>query len=133
MTDTPRVLIADDDAPTRALVAEVLASDLGAAVDEATDGYQAMRAAAAGSPDLVLLDLRLPVLDGFAVLRFLKGQTATARIPVLALTGAGSAAARHALDRGCAGVVAKPFDLDELVETVRPFLARKGHPESGPR
>jgi CheY-like chemotaxis protein len=122
MTNTPRVLVADDDAPLRALVAQVLASDLGAAVDEAADGYQVVRAVAEDPPDLVLLDLRLPVLDGFAVLRWLKRRPATARLPVLALTVADPAAVRHALDRGCAGFVAKPFDLAELVETVRPFL-----------
>jgi CheY-like chemotaxis protein len=123
MTDNPRVLIADDDASVRALVAAVLTSDLGAETAEAADGYQVIRAVAEAPPELVLLDLRLPVLDGFAVLRWLKERPATARIPVLALTGAGAVEARHALDRGCAGFVAKPFDLDELVETVRPFLA----------
>lgn len=122
MTDTPRVLIADREAPVRAVVAKVLA-ELGAAVAEAADGYEAVRALAAAPPDLVLLDLRLPVLDGFAVLRWLKRRPATARIPVLALTAAGSVEVQHALDRGCAGFVAKPFDPAELVETVRPFLA----------
>lgn len=123
MTDVPRVLIADDDAPTRALVAQVLASDLGAAVTEAADGYQVIRAVAEDPPDLLLLDLRLPVLDGFAVLRWLKRRPARARLPVLALTAAGSVEVRRALDGGCAGFVAKPFDLDALVGVVRPFLA----------
>jgi CheY-like chemotaxis protein len=124
MTDSPRVLVADDDAPIRALVAQVLTSDLGAAVGEAADGYELVRAVAEDPPDLVLLDLRLPVLDGFAVLRWLRRRPATARVPVVALTAADPAALRRALDGGCAGFVAKPFDLDELVETVRPFLAR---------
>lgn len=83
-----------------------------------------MRAVAEAPPDLLLLDLRLPVLDGFAVLRWLKGRPATARIPVLALTAAGSLETQQALDRGCAGFVAKPFNLDELLETVRPFLSQ---------
>ena len=123
MTHGPRVLIADDDAPVRALVAEVLTTSLGADTAQAADGYQALRAVAAAPPDPVLLDLRLPVLDGLAVLRWLKRRPATARIPVLALTAAGPAETRQALDRGCAGFVAKSFDVDELVETVRPFLA----------
>ena len=100
----------------------MLTTSLGADTTQAVDGYQAIRAAADAPPEPVLLDLRLPVLDGFAVLRWLTGRPATARIPVLALTAAGPAETRQALDRGCAGFVAKSFDVDELVETVRPFL-----------
>jgi CheY-like chemotaxis protein len=123
MPDRQRVLVADDEAPVRALVADVLEAELGVAVYAAADGDAALRAVAAAPPALLLLDLRMPGRDGFEVLRLLKSRPETARVPVLALTATAASEVARALDGGCAGFVAKPFDLDVLVATVRPFLA----------
>jgi CheY-like chemotaxis protein len=73
---------------------------------------------AAAPPDLVLLDLNLPDMDGFAILRWMRARPATARVPVVALT-ASEVAFTHALACGCAGVVRKPPDLLSVIEVVR--------------
>jgi CheY-like chemotaxis protein len=122
----PSVLVVDDDQDTRALVAEVLSGDLGAAVWHACDGYEAIAAVSAARPDLILLDLMMPRLDGLAVLHWLKSSPRTAGIPVLALTAGANAATLQALERRCDGLVAKPFDLDDLVARARAFVGAAG-------
>jgi CheY-like chemotaxis protein len=119
----PCVLVVDDDPSTRALIAEVLTAELGVTVREARDGHEGIAAVTAAPPDLIFLDLKMPGLDGFAVLHWLKSSPRTARIPVFALTAAANAAALRALERRCDGLLGKPFDLDDLVEIARPYAA----------
>jgi DNA-binding response OmpR family regulator len=116
------VLVADDELEIREVVAEVLEEELGAEVEQVADGASAVLAIVAVRPELLLLDLRMPGLDGFGVLRELKGNCDTASVPVLAMTATGEDDIARALESGCAGFVAKPFDIDVLVATVRPFL-----------
>jgi CheY-like chemotaxis protein len=118
------VLVIEDDGPTRALLEELLAEELGAAVRGAPDGLAGLAAAADERPDLILLDLRLPGPDGFAVLRRLKASPRTAAIPVLAVTAASADATLRAIEGGCSGFVRKPFDLDALIAVVRPYVER---------
>lgn len=81
----------------------------------ATDGEAALAAAAAHRPDLVLMDLSLPVLDGWEATRRLKADPALARIPVIALTAhAMTGDAQRARDCGCDGFLTKPIDEDAL-------------------
>jgi DNA-binding response OmpR family regulator len=133
-TDTRRVLVAEDDESLRDLLTVALSQELGAAVDAVPDGRAALAALDDGAYALLLLDLMMPVTDGFAVLRWLAVRPPEARVPVVAFT-AGSAAHRAEATRlGAAACVAKPFDLDELVAIVRPFLApgAPGQPGSRP-
>ncbi|HEY3079473.1 MAG TPA: response regulator [Chloroflexota bacterium] len=116
------VLIADDDAVTRLLVEEVLRSEAGVRVRAACGGRAAIQALAETPPDLVLLDLMMPDMDGFAVLRWMRAHPRTAGVPVIVLTAV-DAAVDHALACGCAGFVRKPLQLDQLVEVVRTQLA----------
>jgi CheY-like chemotaxis protein len=116
------VLVVDDDAPTRLLVVEVLTAELGVAVREACDGHAGIAAVTAAQPDVILLDMKMPGLDGLAVLHWLRSSRRTAAIPVLALTAAANADTLEALEWRCDGLVAKPFDLDDLVGAVRPFV-----------
>jgi CheY-like chemotaxis protein len=127
----PSVLVVDDDAATRVLIAEVLSAELGAAVHGACDGHEAIAAVTAAPPDLILLDLKMPRLDGLAVLHWLKSSPRTAGIPVLAVTGWANAATLQALERRCDGLIGKPFDLDHLVEAARPFVGEKARPVLG--
>ena len=119
----PSVLVVDDDPFTRALIAEVLRAELGLTVREAGDGHEGIAAVTAAPPDLIFLDLKMPGLDGFAVLHWLKSSPRTARIPVLALTAAANAASLRALERRCDGLLSKPFDLDDLLRVARPYVA----------
>ncbi|HEV8633913.1 MAG TPA: response regulator [Chloroflexota bacterium] len=123
MQEERTVLVADDDEALRALVAELLGSELGLRVVGAADGYQAILAIQRERPDLILLDLRMPRVDGYGVLRWLRSRGRTGGIPVLALSATVAADLAHALARGCQGAVAKPFDIDELLDAVRAALA----------
>jgi CheY-like chemotaxis protein len=120
------LLVVDDDASTRALVTDLLGAELDLDVRQACDGYAAIAAVMAARPDLILLDLKMPGLDGLGVLHWLKSSPRTAAIPVLALTALANAGTLAALERRCDGLIAKPFDLGDLVARVRPFVAAPG-------
>ncbi|HEU4319567.1 MAG TPA: response regulator [Acidimicrobiia bacterium] len=116
-----RVLVVEDD---RSLV-RALANNLkvrGYKVDVATDGAAAVKRAADKRPDLVIVDLGLPELDGLEVIRSLRGWT---EIPIIVLSARGSEDDKiEALDAGADDYVAKPFGMGELLARVRAALRR---------
>jgi DNA-binding response OmpR family regulator len=116
-----RVLVVDDD-PTVAEVVDRYLSNAGFDVDRAADGPAALRMVAAAAPDLVVLDLMLPGLDGIEVCRRLREHAA---IPVIMLTARGEEADRVAgLECGADDYVTKPFSPRELTLRVRSVLRR---------
>jgi two-component system, cell cycle response regulator len=120
----PLVLIADDDAVTRAIVHAWLA-DSGYDVIVATDGDAALALAAEKEPDLLLIDVSMPGLDGFEVCRALQRATPIAP-PVIFLTAHTDTRARvTGLDAGAVDYVVKPLNRDELVARVRAALRTK--------
>ncbi|HEY2596225.1 MAG TPA: response regulator, partial [Chloroflexota bacterium] len=122
-----RVLIIEDDSATRKLLSVGLQNHGFEAV-EAADGDAGITAAFTESPDLVLLDLRLPGTDGFGVLQQLKRSPATAQIPVIVVTGDEDlwlGARARVLALGAADFVAKPFELDALIEEMRTLIPQK--------
>jgi PAS domain S-box-containing protein len=116
------ILNVDDDEATRFTFSWAL-REAGFEVREAGTGAEALRLAAAG-PDLVLLDVNLPDLDGFEVCRRLKADPATAAIPVLHVSGAkvGGLDKAQGLDGGADGYLTKPVEPDELVAHVKALL-----------
>ncbi|MEU5362432.1 response regulator [Streptomyces sp. NPDC005925] len=116
-----RVLVIDDEPQiVRALVINLKAR--GYDVDSAHDGAGALRLAAAGPPDVVILDLGLPDMDGVEVLRALRGWT---RVPVLVLSARHSSDEKvQALDAGADDYVTKPFGMDELLARLRAAVRR---------
>jgi len=109
-----KVLVVDDEATVRFLLSRVLAH-AGYAVEVATDGESALERIQAGRPDLVVLDLMMPGLDGWGVMRSLK-QSASPP-PVLVVSAHGDAETpRRAVEAGAAGYMTKPFALKALVE-----------------
>jgi len=120
---SPVVLIVDDDARNRKLVRDVLRR-AGFETIEAASAVDALALARAHVPDLVLMDLRLPDLDGAEALGRLQADPATDRIPVVALTAV--AGAREALlEAGFAGYVEKPIDVQALPAEVRRLCAAR--------
>ncbi len=98
----------------------------GYAVEEASNGAEAVRKAGLNPPDLVLMDLWMPVMDGLQATRALKADAATAGVPVLALSAQFSAPnAQEAKAAGCDTFIPKPVNPDELLERIRDSLARK--------
>lgn len=95
---------------------------LGYRVCLAEDGEAALRYALAMRPDLVLMDLMMPVLDGFETIRRLKSDPSTAHIPVLAVTALGRPRDwQRAIDSGAADYLTKPFDIDALASKIRRY------------
>ncbi|MGW1563463.1 response regulator [Streptomyces sp. NPDC002144] len=116
-----RVLVVEDDPQlVRALVINLQARKYG--VDSAPDGATALRLAAARQPDVVMLDLGLPDMDGIDVIKALRGWT---RVPVLVLSARqGSEEKVAALDAGADDYITKPFNMNELLARLRAAVRR---------
>jgi CheY-like chemotaxis protein len=92
----------------------------------AVDGEQGVATARTGSPDLVLMDMSLPVLDGWEATRQLKGDAATRGIPIIGLTAHALSGEREkALEAGCDDFDTKPIELSRLLEKIEGLLARR--------
>lgn len=121
----PRILIADDEAPIRELLEQVLTAE-GYTVILATDGKDTLQQVLANKPDLILLDVRMPKLDGITLCKALRVHEETKQIPIIMLTGFDT---RESLEQSMAAgaddFVAKPFELPELKIRVRAMLRLK--------
>jgi diguanylate cyclase (GGDEF)-like protein len=121
---TERILVVDDDPDILEFVRLNLELD-GFDVDTADGGAVALEAAAANPPDLMLLDIMMPEIDGLTVLRRMRSDPPTASVPVIILTARSLAEDRvKGLDLGADDYITKPFDLEEMVARVRTVLRR---------
>jgi two-component system, cell cycle response regulator DivK len=122
----PLVLVVDDFQDNREMYAEYLAY-CGFRVIEAKNGKEAIEQAFSQNPNVIIMDLSLPVMDGWEATRRLKSDRRTKSIPVIALTGhAFQGHSKGALDAGCDAFVAKPCLPDQLVLEIRRMLAGSG-------
>ncbi len=128
-TETPgaqgpyRLLIVDDEEEIRRNLRELFLPDY--EVHEAVDGVEALEKARALKPDLILLDLRLPRMDGYQVCQRLKGDPATAQIPVIMETALIETPQKvRGIEYGADDYVTKPFDLEEIAARVKMVLRR---------
>ena len=120
---TARVLIVDDSAPLVELTAFALAA-AAFTVDAVTDPSHARAKIAAFQPDLILMDVQMPGIDGLELTRQLKADPATQHIVVLAFTAfAMKGDQAMIMKAGCDGYIAKPFDVATLAATVHGHLA----------
>lgn len=114
----PRVLVVDDEPDIRLLI-RVYLVDAGYEVIEAENGREAIDSVTGDEPDLVLLDLRLPGLDGWEVIERLKEQGVAERIPVVAISAHATPTTKErAHEVGFRSYVGKPFTPKELLEVV---------------
>jgi CheY-like chemotaxis protein len=106
-------------------VTELILADAGHTVVSARDGAAGLRLAARAHPDLILMDLALPVLDGWEATRRLKANPCTCHIPVVAFTAqVDEVALSRAMAAGCTAVISKPFELEDLLDNITCVLAR---------
>jgi two-component system, cell cycle response regulator DivK len=125
-----RILLVEDNEMNRDMLSRRL-QRRGHEVIMATDGQEALTRAAADVPDLVLMDMALPVLDGWEATRRLKAADSTRRIPVIALTAhAMSGDEQRARAAGCDDFDTKPIELSRLLQKIEACLARG--PDPGP-
>jgi two-component system cell cycle response regulator DivK len=123
-----KILVVDDNQDNRELVVKVL-KNKGYEIIEAIDGEEAVEKAIAQKPDLILLDISIPKLNGYEVTRILKGKEDFKDIPVVALTAHAMKGDRlKALEAGCEGYITKPINVRELPAQVKSFI--KGRWES---
>jgi CheY-like chemotaxis protein len=114
---TRHVLVVDDDPDLRATVAEILDLE-GCDVEQATNGAEALEQIEAAPPCVILLDMRMPVLDGWGVARELRARGI--EVPIVVMTAAQDAG-RWAREIDADAFLAKPFDLDDLLTVVSRF------------
>ncbi|MBZ0320042.1 MAG: hypothetical protein DPW16_04485 [Chloroflexi bacterium] len=117
-----RILYVEDNAQNKRLVRKILVSR-GYEVLEAEDGLAGVEITKHELPDLILMDINIPGMDGLEATGVIKATTETKHIPVIALTAnAMRGDAERFLAAGCDGYLPKPINMTELLETVRGFL-----------
>lgn len=129
---TTRILVVEDEHDIAGLIKHALEREQDTRVEMVGSGDAALKAVAERAPDLIVLDLNLPVLSGFEVCRILRSRPATRQIPIIMLTARTAEVDRvSGLDLGADDYVTKPFSLRELAARVRAVLRRR-HVESLP-
>jgi two-component system, cell cycle response regulator len=120
-----KVLVADDKATSRELLRTVLET-AGYTISEASDGIEALRYTREIAPDLIILDLHMPGVDGFGVVKELRGDGRFAATPIMALTASAMQGDRErAMAAGFDSYVSKPIPLATLREEVERLLAKE--------
>jgi CheY-like chemotaxis protein len=129
----PLILVVDDYADNREMYSAYLRFQ-GLEVVEAANGTEALEHAFARRPDLVVMDLSLPGVDGWQATRLLKADARTKDIPVIAVTGHALAGApERAADAGCDGFLTKPCLPEDLLQAIRRMLERPREGEHSKR
>ena len=122
MAMTKRILVVEDNPDNRTLITDVLAS-MNYEVLVAEDGEEGVAKTEKEVPDLILMDLSLPKMDGWTAVKAIKKNAALAHIPIIALTAHAMVGDREkALEAGCNDYVSKPIDLRELASKLAHFL-----------
>lgn len=118
----PRILLIEDNEQNRYL-AKFLLENNGYSVTCANDGPQGIIMARELIPDLILLDIQLPSMDGYAVAKSLRAEAALINVPILAVTSYAMPGDREkALDAGCNGYIEKPINPDTFAEEIEAYL-----------
>jgi two-component system cell cycle response regulator DivK len=121
----PKILLVEDNEMNRDMLSRRL-QRRGYEVLMATDGQEGVALAQSEAPDLILMDMSLPVMDGWEATRQLKAASETQSIPVIALTAhAMSGDRQKAMEAGCDDYDAKPIDMPRLLAKIEAFLGRQ--------
>jgi len=118
----PRILVIEDTEDNRQILGDLLSS-AGYELIEAVDGLEGVAAAEREQPDLILMDIQLPGIDGYEATRRIRAIPALAKVPIIAVTSyALSGDEAKTREAGCDGYVAKPYSPRQLLAKVREFL-----------
>lgn len=116
-----RILLVEDSTEIRTME-RVMLQQYGYDVDEACDGFEAIEKATANRPDLILMDIAMPLMDGFKATQSFKSSAATADVPVIAITAYRNFNDK-AFESGCSEILYKPLDFNELKQAVEKYLS----------
>jgi two-component system, cell cycle response regulator DivK len=118
-----RILVVEDQPDNRQIIRDMLVGT-GFEISEAENGEEALAAVAKQRPDLILMDIQLPVMDGYAATRRIKSDPALRSIPIIAVTSyALSGEEKKAREAGCDDYVPKPYSPRQLLAKIRQYLA----------
>ena len=121
------ILYVEDNPDNRTLVRRILLSE-DYALLEANNALEALEVLKTSKPDLILMDINMPDMDGYTLTSRIKGMPGFARVPILALTANVMRGDREkTLEAGCDGYIQKPLDIDQLIKEIERFLARSKH------
>jgi two-component system cell cycle response regulator DivK len=126
MSDSGKLVLLVEDNEDNRIVYSTILKHFGYEVSEALNGEEGIAKARTQQPDIVLMDISIPVIDGWEATQVLKHDPATKHIPVIALTAHALASDREkAMEVGCDGYLAKPCEPRAVVAEVQRFLGRK--------
>ena len=125
--DKGTILYVEDNPDNRMLVRRILLSeDYG--LIEANNAFEALEVLKVRKPDLILMDINMPDMDGYTLTAKIKSTPGFERVPILALTANVMRGDREkTLEAGCDGYIQKPLDIDQLIKEIERFLARSKH------
>jgi two-component system cell cycle response regulator DivK len=123
--NSPKILYVEDNAENRLLIRRILVAE-GFVVIEAANAYQAFEIIDSNRPDLILMDINLPEMDGYTLTARLKAMPQLTGVPIIALTANVMRGDRErTLEAGCDGYIQKPIDVDMLPAQVSKFLVNR--------
>ena len=118
------VLLVEDSMPTRKIISQLLIKQ-GLNVEMAIDGVQALEVLPIISPDLVVLDIVMPKMNGYELCRHIKSDTKTQHLPVIICSDKGENFDKYwAMKQGADAYIAKPFEEKELIATIKQYLKK---------
>ena len=118
-----KVLVVEDYEDTREFMKFIL-QDYGFDVAEASNGYEAIEAVNRQVPDLILMDISMPGMDGLTAARKIREQKSSRKTPIIAITAYGEAAQRKAIEAGCDASLSKPIDFEDLEPVLARYLSK---------
>ena len=125
--DKGTILYVEDNPENRMLVRRILISE-GYSLIEAKDAEQALNLLSSKHPDLILMDINMPGVDGYTLTTHIKSLPGFANVPILAITANVMRGDREkTIQAGCDGYIQKPIDIDQLTREIERFLARRTH------
>ena len=125
-----KILVIEDNEQNLYLVTFILEKH-GFEIIQARDGHDGIEIARDESPDLILLDIQLPVMDGYTVARELKKNMNKKEIPIIAVTSYAMAGDREkAIEAGCSGYITKPIDPETFISSIEQYLSNKPSEEA---
>lgn len=117
-----KVLVVEDYADSRGFL-KFLLEHSGCEVSEASNGYEAIEAVKAHVPDLILMDISMPIMDGLTATRKIRESAAGRKLPIIALTAQGHAYYKKAIEAGCNDLLDKPLDFNTLNSFLKQYLS----------
>lgn len=116
------ILVVEDFEDSRNLIKFVL-EQLGYKVLEAADGFKAVEMVRRQVPDLILMDMALPLINGLAAAKMIRQFSETSKVPIIAMTASGQFIYQQAIEAGCKDLITKPIDVDKLQPMIECYLS----------